>query len=67
VTSNLPQPLARIPEALQPDAGLVHQRQVQAAHLAVRFVQVIEDPAGLDLAAAADRRYPLAERVEVVP
>src|SRR5436309_2693559 len=45
---DLREPLLRVGELLQRHAGHLHQRQVQAAHLAVRLAEVIEDAARPD-------------------
>src|SRR4051812_41105981 len=50
---NLPQPLFRVAELLQGHPNLLHQRQVQAAHLPIRLAQVVEHAPRLDLPAAA--------------
>ena len=50
---DLRQTLGRIAELRQVDTKLVEQRQVEAAHLPVRFVQVVEDTTPLELAARA--------------
>ena len=45
--------LRGVAEAAGADAHSRHQREVEAAHLAVGFVAVVEDAAGLDAPAAA--------------
>jgi hypothetical protein len=47
------QPFVRIAERLAVDTILVKQRQVEAAHLAVGLVEVVEYPTTLQLPAAA--------------
>ena len=42
----------RITKAIQLKAEFVHQRQIQTAHLAIWFVEIVEDSSGLQFAAA---------------
>ncbi len=55
--SDFAQSLVRVAEAVEPHADLVHQRQVQAAHLPVRLAEVVEHTTGLDLAAALAEQH----------
>src|SRR5262249_31018669 len=53
---DLGQPFLRIAELLQANAVPVEQRQIQAAHLAVRPAEVVENPAAPHLSPSAPKQ-----------
>src|SRR5436190_16452928 len=46
-----------VAEGLWPEAHLVHQREIQPAHLAVRFAGIIEHSSALDASASAAEHH----------
>ena len=46
-----------VAETVEPDAHLVHQRQVEATHLAIGLLLVVKDSAARDLATAAPQHH----------
>src|SRR5262249_24482351 len=55
--SDLSEPLLRVAEAAQPHARFVQKRQVQAAHLPVPLLPVVQHPSRLDLPATPSHQH----------